>query len=59
MRIAKPTLLVSTPIGVAGGLLEGFRLAGGLALDCGSFSSPGSASDAERYRPALAISAFA
>ena len=32
MRIAKPILLVSTPIGVAWGLLEGYRLAGGLVV---------------------------
>ena len=32
MRIAKPLLLVTTPIGVAGGLFEAFRLAGGLAF---------------------------
>ena len=32
MRIAKPILLVSTPLGVAFGLLEGYRLAGGLVL---------------------------
>jgi hypothetical protein len=32
MRIAKPILLVSTPTGVAFGLLEGYRLAGGLVL---------------------------
>jgi predicted lipid-binding transport protein (Tim44 family) len=32
MKIAKPLLLVSTPIGVAGGLYEAFRLAGGLAF---------------------------
>jgi hypothetical protein len=32
MRIAKPLLLVSTPLGVAGGLYEAFRLAGGLAF---------------------------
>jgi len=32
MRIAKPILLVSTPLGVAGGLYEAFRLAGGLAF---------------------------
>jgi hypothetical protein len=32
MRIAKPLLLVSTPLGVAFGLLEGYRLAGGLVL---------------------------
>ncbi len=32
MRIAKPILLVSTPVGVVFGLLEGYRLAGGLVL---------------------------
>jgi hypothetical protein len=32
MRIAKPILLVSTPLGVAFGLLEAYRLAGGLVL---------------------------
>jgi hypothetical protein len=32
MRIAKPLLLVTTPLGVAGGLYEAFRLAGGLAF---------------------------
>lgn len=32
MKIAKPLLLVSTPLGVAGGLYEAFRLAGGLAF---------------------------
>jgi hypothetical protein len=32
MRIAKPLLLIATPIGVAGGLYEAFRLAGGLAF---------------------------
>jgi len=32
MRIAKPILLVSTPIGVALGLIEGYRLAGGLVV---------------------------
>ena len=32
MRIAKPLLLVSTPIGVALGLFEGYRLAGGLVV---------------------------
>jgi hypothetical protein len=32
MRIAKPMLLVSTPIGVAFGLMEGYRLAGGLVV---------------------------
>jgi hypothetical protein len=32
MKIAKPILLVSTPIAVAGGLHEAWRLAGGLAF---------------------------
>jgi uncharacterized protein (DUF58 family) len=32
MRIAKPMLLVSTPIGIAFGLMEGYRLAGGLVV---------------------------
>lgn len=32
MKIAKPILLVSTPIGVVGGLHEAWRLAGGLAF---------------------------
>jgi len=32
MRIAKPLLLVTTPIGVAGGVYEGYRLAGGLVF---------------------------
>jgi hypothetical protein len=32
MKIAKPMLLVSTPIGVALGLFEGYRLAGGLVV---------------------------
>jgi hypothetical protein len=32
MRIAKPLLLVTTPIGVAWGLLEAYRLAGGLVV---------------------------
>ena len=32
MRIAKPLLLVSTPIGVAWGLLEAYHLAGGLVI---------------------------
>ena len=32
MRIAKPILLVTTPLGVAGGLYEGYRLAGGLVF---------------------------
>ena len=32
MKIAKPLLLVTTPIGVAYGLYEGWRLAGGLVF---------------------------
>jgi hypothetical protein len=32
MRIAKPLLLVSTPIGVIGGLHEAWRLVGGLSV---------------------------
>lgn len=32
MKIAKPLLLVTTPIGVAGGIYEGYRLAGGLVF---------------------------
>jgi hypothetical protein len=32
MRIAKPILLVTTPIGVIGGLIEAYRMAGGLVL---------------------------
>jgi uncharacterized protein (DUF58 family) len=32
MRIGKPLLLVLTPIGVAVGLVEGYRLAGGLVV---------------------------
>jgi hypothetical protein len=32
MRIAKPLLLVTTPIGVLGGLHEAYRLAGGLVI---------------------------
>ena len=32
VKIAKPLLLVSTPIGLAGGLYEAFQLAGGLAF---------------------------
>ena len=32
MRIAKPILLVSTPIGVGFGIYEALRLAGGLAF---------------------------
>ena len=32
MRIAKPMLLIATPIGVGCGIYEAFRLAGGLAF---------------------------
>jgi len=32
MRIAKPILLVSTPVGVIGGLVEAYRMAGGLVF---------------------------
>lgn len=32
MKIAKPMLLVSTPLGVLGGLFEAYRLAGGLVI---------------------------
>jgi hypothetical protein len=32
MRIAKPMLLVATPIGLGFGIYEAFRLAGGLAF---------------------------
>lgn len=32
MKIAKPILLVLTPIGVVGGVYEAFQLAGGLAF---------------------------
>lgn len=32
MKIAKPLLLVTTPIGLAYGLYEGYRLAGGLVF---------------------------
>jgi hypothetical protein len=32
MRIAKPLLLIITPIGVIGGLREAYRFAGGLAF---------------------------
>ncbi len=32
MKIAKPLLLIITPVGVAMGLYEGYRLAGGLVL---------------------------
>lgn len=32
MKIAKPMLLVTTPLGVGLGIYEGFRLAGGLVF---------------------------
>lgn len=32
MKIAKPLLLVTTPVGLALGLYEGWRLAGGLVF---------------------------
>jgi hypothetical protein len=32
VKIAKPLLLTTTPIGLIGGLYEGYRLAGGLVL---------------------------
>lgn len=32
MRIARPLLLATTPIGVVGGIHEAFRIAGGLAF---------------------------
>jgi len=32
MRIAKPLLLVSTPLGTVTGLIEAYRMVGGLAL---------------------------
>jgi len=32
MRIAKPLLLVTTPVGVVSGLFEAYRLAGGLVI---------------------------
>ncbi|MET0660701.1 MAG: hypothetical protein ABW110_21355 [Steroidobacteraceae bacterium] len=32
MRIAKPLLLITTPIGLVGGVYEAFRLAGSLAF---------------------------
>jgi len=37
MKIAKPLLLIATPIGVAGGLYEAYRLAGGLAFLMAAF----------------------
>jgi hypothetical protein len=32
MRIAKPMLLITTPIGLGFGIYEGYRLAGGLVF---------------------------
>ncbi|HWG76631.1 MAG TPA: hypothetical protein VN660_07530 [Steroidobacteraceae bacterium] len=32
MKIAKPMLLISTPLGMIWGLIEGWRMAGGLVL---------------------------
>jgi hypothetical protein len=32
MRIAKPLLLVSTPLGMVTGLFEAYRMVGGLAI---------------------------
>lgn len=32
MKIAKPLLIVTTPIGVAGGLYEAYRFGGGLVI---------------------------
>lgn len=32
MRIAKPLLLITTPLGLIGGVYEAFRLAGSLAF---------------------------
>lgn len=32
VKIAKPILLVSTPVGVLGGLYEAYRLTGGLVI---------------------------
>ena len=32
MKIAKPLLLVSTPLGIVTGLVEAYRLVGGLAI---------------------------
>jgi hypothetical protein len=32
MRIAKPLLMVSTPLGIVTGLIEAYRLVGGLAI---------------------------
>jgi len=32
VKIAKPLLLVTTPLGMVGGLFEAYRLAGGLVI---------------------------
>jgi hypothetical protein len=32
MKIAKPMLLVSTPVGIVTGLIEAYRMVGGLAI---------------------------
>jgi uncharacterized membrane protein YedE/YeeE len=32
MKIAKPLLLVSTPLGMVAGLIEAYRMVGGLAI---------------------------
>ena len=32
MKIAKPMLMITTPVGLAYGLYEGYRLAGGLVF---------------------------
>ena len=32
MKIAKPLLLVSTPLGIITGLIEAYRMVGGLAI---------------------------
>ena len=37
MRIGKPLLLITTPIGLAIGLYEGWRLAGGLVFVMAAF----------------------
>ena len=37
MKIAKPLLLVSTPLGIIGGLHEAYRLAGGLVILMATF----------------------
>lgn len=37
MKIAKPLLLISTPLGVLGGLFEAYRLTGGLVILAAAF----------------------